>query len=518
MSSIQKNSNSNGTSPIREVKVSIPRIVLEQPDAHPLGKAIETFVSRSMDIAWACSIAVPNAQTAQLRLLRKIARQQKNLLEQITSSSGTKQAEATAAMLDNDRNIDLIANSKMPSTIVAGLFIGLFCEFDNFVGEFIRGVAHLDETRFYHLKREVTIGELKGLATIDELRDDLLEKDIESLRRESYPKQFQQLEKDYDLQLTKFDEWPSFVEASQRRNLFTHAGGVTSDQYRQVCLANGNLEKDIPPKGTLLPLDPTYFFAAHKAVERTGVMLGYTLWRKIFPRDPDIADRHLNELIYNRLRLEDFATALRFSNFGLSQPFVKPTSGVMRRMRIVNKAIALKRLNRGAEAISTLDGEDWSGTVRDFSLAQAVLRDNYAEAAALMRKIGKEGEFVTDGGYRNWPLFWHFRKSEEFLKAYKDVFGYSFSETVTSEVRDSEAGTTSPKPAAKKAQGKHQPVARTGKKEPGVTKTTTRKKTTVRKDAIVEKKKSHETKGRTATPDKKRIHRPVRDKRSRSTS
>lgn len=450
--SLKKTSTKSGPPQIREVKVSYPRISVESPMDHPLGKAISTFVSRSMDIAWACSIAVPHAQTAQLRLLRKIAQQQKKLLEQIKSSSGTKQAEATAAMLDNGRNIELIARSKMPATIVAGLFIELFCEFDNFIGEFIRGVAKLDETRFYHLKREVTIGELKGLTTIDELRDDLLEKDIESLRRESYPKQFQTLEKTYELQLTKFDEWPSFIEASQRRNLFTHAGGVVSDQYRQVCISNGNIEKDIPNKGTALPLDGEYFFNAQKAVERTGVMLGYTLWRKIFSAEPELADKHLNELIYDRLRLEDFDTALRFSDFGLTHPFVKQTSGVMRRMRIVNKAIALKRLGRDKEALQILNDEDWSGTVRDFSLALAVLRDDYAEAATLMRKIGKEGEFVSEYGYRNWPLFWNFRKSKEFLDNYLEVFGYSFSETVASEAGNATATDTAvSQPKSKRA-------------------------------------------------------------------
>lgn len=422
--------------------VMVPRLASEangnELDKHPLAKAIDLFSLRVRDIAWAFAVAVPHAQKSQIRLLRKLSTKQRGLINTINKTEGTFQAEAIASSLNTSRAIEDLLKSEMPNTIVIGLFIQLFSEFDNFVGNLIRGVSELDETLFYNLKREITIGELKSLPTIDALKNDLLEKEIESLRRESYSKQFQSLEKQYEITLTKFDEWPSFIEASQRRNLFTHAGGIVSDQYISVCTSNGHAQNSLKSKGSSLDLDIDYFFQSCRIVEITGTMLGQTLWRKIFPNASELADAHLNHLVYERLRIEDFIGALRLSNFGLQPSIAKSSSGVNRRIRVINKAIALSNLEKKEETLQLIADEDWTDTLRDFTLARAVLEDNYKEAAKIMKSIGKEGELVNEGAYRVWPLFWKFRKSQEFLNAYQEIFGYSFSSTVTSDMAANE--------------------------------------------------------------------------------
>lgn len=423
---------------VDEYRVAVPRLAVvvegNELDRHPIARAITTLTHSVNDTAWAFAVSVPNAQKTQVRFLRRLATTQRQHLAALKKTVGTEQAEAAAAVLDTSQKIENLLRSRMPSTIVSGLFIQLFCEFDNYVGDLIRGISELDESLFYGLKREITIGELKSLPTIDALRNDLLEKEIESLRRESYSKQFQSLEKDYEVSLTKFPEWSQFIEASQRRNLFTHAGGVVSDQYLSVCTANGHSRHSLPEKGALLKIEPEYFFETCKIVELTGVMLGQTLWRKIFPQKIELADRHLNELIYENLLAGDFLGTIRLCDFGLQPQLTKHSTGVSRRIRVINKAIALSRIGKNEEAKSTLASEDWTDTLRDFSLARAVIEERFAEAADLMRKIGKEGELVMEPAYRNWPLFWNFRTRPEFLSAYEDVFGYSFSSNVASEV------------------------------------------------------------------------------------
>lgn len=419
-------------------KVLVPRLAFEvegnELDRHPIAKAIDSFSLRVRDIAWAFAVSVPHAQKSQYRLMRQLASRQRTQLSTIRKTQGTTQAEAIAAALDTSRSIEDLLKSEMPTTIVVGLFIQLFSEFDNFIGNLIRGISELDETLFYNLKREVTIGELKSLPTVDALRNDLLEKEIESLRRDSYTKQFQSLEKQYEIPLTKFDEWPLFIEASQRRHLFTHAGGIVSDQYISVCANNGHSVDSLNTKGTTLDLDQEYFFRSCRIVELTGTMLGQTLWRKIFPKTSELADHHLNHLVFERLRVEDFNGALRLSNFGLQPSLIKNASGVNRRIRVINKAIALSRLKKTEETRQLLAEEDWTDTLRDFTLARTVLEGDYNEAAQVMKKIGKEGELVNEGAYRIWPLFWDFRKSQEFLDAYNEIFGYSFSSTVMSKM------------------------------------------------------------------------------------
>jgi hypothetical protein len=74
----------------------------------------------------------------------------------------------------------------------------------------------------------------------------------------------------------------------------------------------------------------------------------------------------------------------------------------------------------------------------DFKIAKAVLLDDYEEAARLMEIIGKEGELITENSYLTWPLFRNFRSSDEFLKAYEKIYGYSFAVEAKKEVERSE--------------------------------------------------------------------------------
>lgn len=54
----------------------------------------------------------------------------------------------------------------------------------------------------------------------------------------------------------------------------------------------------------------------------------------------------------------------------------------------------------------------------------AVLRDNYEAAANLMPAAEKDE--LLHNGYKDWPIFKEFRKSQQFLEAYQKVYGKPF--------------------------------------------------------------------------------------------
>jgi len=76
--------------------------------------------------------------------------------------------------------------------------------------------------------------------------------------------------------------------------------------------------------------------------------------------------------------------------------------------------------------VKLLDAKDWGPLCTDFKLAVAILKDNYVEAANLMKKIGKEGEYVNEQAYHEWPLLRQFKESKEFQDAYNEIYGYAF--------------------------------------------------------------------------------------------
>ena len=69
-----------------------------------------------------------------------------------------------------------------------------------------------------------------------------------------------------------------------------------------------------------------------------------------------------------------------------------------------------------------IEGVDWSSSSNKFKIAVSVLTDDYEKATEVMLEIGKEGSICKED-YMDWPLFQEFRKSEEFLKTFEELFG-----------------------------------------------------------------------------------------------
>lgn len=264
---------------------------------------------------------------------------------------------------------------------------------------------------------------------MQELHQAFLDKEIETIRRKSYQEQFKYLENQFNIKLTKFKQWPSFIEKSQRRNLFTHCDGIVSKQYIDICKAvNFDFEEEVNI-GDQLQVGTEYLFQSCMVVAQVGIMLGQTLWRKVLSNEIDKADSHLNGIIYNFLHEEEWLNAITIGNFAQGLP--SSSNELTERMFLVNHAIALKAINKKPEAKKLLDTKDWSATLLDFKLAYAVINDDYDEAQEIMNKIGEVGELVIELSYHDWPLFREFRESEQFLRGYESVYNYPYISKLT---------------------------------------------------------------------------------------
>ena len=160
-------------------------------------------------------------------------------------------------------------------------------------------------------------------------------------------------------------------------------------------------------------------------------MLVHTLWRKIAPRKREIADRVLSDNIYELLKTKNWLLAADFGRFSLSQIMLADSRDMDIRVRVVNTAIALTRLKKEKEAFSLLDKFDWSACIREFKLADAILRGKNAEACQIMISIGKKGELIDQLAYHQWPLFYNFWDIKEFQDAYYFIYKIPFIEKST---------------------------------------------------------------------------------------
>lgn len=335
------------------------------------------------------------------------------------------------------REIDRHIKSAPMEVLEKSLFISLFAAFDKYIGDLMAVLYNKNPELYKNINREMPLSEILSYESIDAIREVMLDKEIETIRRKGYTDQFSELEKKFSIKLTKFDNWPEFIERTQRRNLFTHCDGIVSKQYLDVCKSVGVKFEREPEIGDQLKIGSKYFFGSCYLITEVAVMLGQTLWRKTAPKDIKECDQNLSILIFDFLHMEAWGKAISLSKFALNLPDI--SNDQMERIFSVNYAIALKAISKGKAAKNVLDKKDWSATSYDFKLAYSVLCEDYEEAGKLMNKVGKEGELISEIAYHDWPLFREFRDRVEFFENYESVYGYKYSLKLSSIAEEKKA-------------------------------------------------------------------------------
>jgi hypothetical protein len=424
----------------------------ERRKPHPIARAINIAVRRARDIDESDMEFVAAANEHKHTTLDEILAQLKALRDEARQANPEAPVPGNRVqrLLDLIRQSDRAATANRAATLRTSLLLGLFSAFDAFIGDLVTGLFNQKPELFNRLSGNVSMGDVLAAESIADLKAGILADEVESLRRKSYVEQFETLEKLFDITLTSFERWPSFVEVSQRRNLFAHCNGVVSEQYLAVCKKH---KVAIDPKaviGSALRLDRNYMDQACRLIAEVALKLGQTLWRKALPDELSLADTHLTRVGLEALQFEEWEWAAIIGEFALSQK--KWSDDQARRIFIVNHAIALKFGGRNEAALALLSAHDWSASLPEFKLANAVLREQFDLAAEIMLRIGEAGELVEQQAYLDWPLFRDFRGTQQFAAAYEQIYREPLVVAVDSSVdaaeRRAERADDSADPAA----------------------------------------------------------------------
>lgn len=260
--------------------------------------------------------------------------------------------------------------------------------------------------------------------SIDAAREHIIAEEIESFLRNSHIEHFEWLESRLKIPLRKdLPSWATFVEVTQRQNLYVHCDGCISNQYLDICRNNG-VALDGIAVGSPLKIDSKYFSQAFSSLFEIGVKLAHVTWRKLAPDQLEAADKTLNEVCFELLQNERYKLAHELLLFATST-LKKHSSALYRRMFVINRAIASKFGSIGNPA-DCLGLEDWSDCAVYFTLAKVVFEDQFDAAASIMKVIGPNGEMVNRAAYDSWPLFKSFRETNQFRDTYKELFGQEF--------------------------------------------------------------------------------------------
>lgn len=420
------NNESNSPYSVEESKEDQTLVV--QTARHPMATVVDSYLASLRNIGQTVRIVMPHLAKWLVDELKKHEKKLHHYLplasnpgerHEITLESARDFVEFTTTL----RELEELQANRAPSVLARSLFMQMFCEFDAFMGDLLKAIYLRNSELLKGISREISLADLLEYEDIEAVKMAMLDKEIETFRRDSYVDQFAQLEKKFGITLRKFSEWGQFVELSQRRNLFTHNDGMVNDQYLSVCGRECHSFQERPKIGQTLKVDGEYIGHALLIMSKVGFMLCHTLWSKVFPREHVDLHTSLNDNLYTCLEQKKWKTAAELGDFALSEPMRKNVSEINYRLRVVNVAIALKFSMQEDAAKKLLHSLDWSASYRDFKLALCVLEDKFDEAIDIMESIGKTGELLRQHSYFSWPLFHKFRERPEFYSTYEKIYG-----------------------------------------------------------------------------------------------
>ncbi|QIW10676.1 hypothetical protein [Francisella sp. LA112445] len=309
--------------------------------------------------------------------------------------------------------------------IPRNFLVSYVSEFDCFLGSLLRVLYTNKPELLNDSSRQITYVDLLAFESLEDVKEHVLEKEIESVLRKSHSEHFAILENKFNLKLRKdLDIWSDFIEITERRNLFVHANGIVSSQYIKVCSQHGCDLNDISV-GDRLTVTSEYLSHAYKVIYEISVKLAHVLWRKLFPDEREEADNSLNNVGFNLILKSKHELAADLLEFSISLP--KHHNETIKRMMVINLAQAYLRLDKKDKCQGVLKRLDWSATGYVFKLAVAVLNEENESAAKLLKTV-VAAEDLTEEEIVEWPLFEEFRKTEPFLNVFKELFNKDYAE------------------------------------------------------------------------------------------
>ncbi|EFO0675134.1 TPA: hypothetical protein ACGSJQ_002888 [Escherichia coli] len=325
---------------------------------------------------------------------------------------------------------------KLSLVIPNNLLVAIVSEYDAFLGDLIREIYTNKPESVHGFGKEFSFKEIIDFGSIDALKEHVIEKDIESILRNSHLEQLSTLEKKFNIELMKgLDILPAFIEITERRNLFVHCKGKVSSQYIKVCTEN-NVKLENITVGKKLYASNEYIFKAINVFSEMAIKLTHVLWNKIFKEDSKNIGQSIHDISYETLERGKYDLVIAISPLFLSKPFTS-IGEVITRTSLINYCIALKEVGNKKDSDKLLDGYDWTACDTAFKMAERILREDYKSAALYMKKSYDMGDLQKED-IDQWPLFLQFRKTDEFKELYDSLFGKEEAVNITLVDEDSQ--------------------------------------------------------------------------------
>lgn len=314
--------------------------------------------------------------------------------------------------------------------LMRSYIVSMVSQFDAFISNLMRRLYDINPDKLNQSGHTMTFAELQGFPSIEAAREYVIESKIENTLRDSHQEQFKELASTIGVEkLNKFPNWPTFVEITQRRNLFVHANGIVSNQYLNICKAEGVDLKGVK-KGDQLDVDRSYFLKAFDVFYEVAVKLSQMSLRVLLYKKDETClaevDKALKLSIHDLINDEHYDVAIELCDFALNTQFKH--SSLDRGYLLLNLAQAHKWKGDDKKCQELLDAEDTSSWRSELKCPMFALKEDIDKVCEMMVSSGKNSDVLDADTYRNWPIFKNVRSEVKFRETFKNIFGEKLTE------------------------------------------------------------------------------------------
>ncbi len=320
---------------------------------------------------------------------------------------------------------ELLILHKATHLLKRNVLIGLISQYDTFLTEVVRLCFEIRPELYDSLERTFTLKDIGMHKKIEDIRRRVLLQELDNFLRQSHDEQLSLLERRFDLKLIeRLPNYGQFLEICERRNIYTHNDGKTTRKYLDICkkysFSIEETEKDT------LSIDENYLNKSRGLLFIYGLLIAYLAFRQLVRKNKTYTedlDHELNDIVVNEL-MRRGENELSLIVFDFVSDIDKYSSETFKLHVVVNRALIFKITGQHKKVLEVLSEVTWETKSDDYRLAYSVLKDDHKESARLMNRIGKVDHMVE--AYREWPLFYKFRKTKLFKNTYKAIFGTDF--------------------------------------------------------------------------------------------
>ncbi|WP_156386755.1 hypothetical protein [Aureimonas sp. Leaf454] len=300
------------------------------------------------------------------------------------------------------------------------LIIGIVSSYEHHFSLVIREIFKKNPEKIESSRKEFTVQEVFKSSSLDEFRESILEREVDSIIRESFVEQISWIERTLTIQPpigSKHNGWDELVEIFERRNIYAHANGIVNSQYLRR--SSAAKVKYGAVKGEELTADGRYIGASIEAICEFGVKLIQIAWRKIEKDQETVASQRLGEFCYNLICQGKYTLAIRLLEFATSLRDL--SSEQRKRINLVNLANAYKLTGDNDKALEIINSVDWNFANYEFQISVAAIKGNDSQVISLMEKVSQSENFESKN-FEEWPLFAGLREDTAFKSEFERIY------------------------------------------------------------------------------------------------